>query len=146
MLIVIGNSTDKLGTSIGQWYAKQKKQPLYEPFAAIGFLDYQGYMQGAAIFTNYNTGGSVAIHIYGPKCVNKANIKCVLNYVFNELKCSRLTVIIERKQKIMLKLLPRLLFKYEAVLKKYFGSEHQNDGVVFRMTSKEASKWIKINA
>ena len=144
MIVVAGNSDDNIGKSIGIWYAKQTNKPLCGPFGALGFLDKDGNIGGAAIFTNYNQA-NIEFHIYGPGYLTRFSITKVLNYVFNELRCIRLTAIEKRSNKKMLKIVNKMGFVYEAVLKQYFGPDKQDDGIIFRMTSKEASKWIKIN-
>lgn len=144
MIILIGSSLDKIGVGIGSWYANKTKNPIHEPYSAMGFLDQLGYIQGAAIFNNYN-GANIEMHYYGPKCVTRMNFKAVLTYVFNELGCIRITVLPPRNNKKLLKILPRLNFVYETVLKNYYGSKKQDDAIVYRMTPIEASKWIKLD-
>lgn len=142
MYFIIGNSQTDVGVSIGNWYAQQVKKNLYAPYGAIGFLDKQGNIKGAAILDAYN-GANVNIHIYGPRCMTRTNIGIVFNYVFNELKCIRMTAIIERSNKRLLKTIPRMDFKFEAILKEYFGPEKKNDGILYRIGPIEALKWIK---
>ena len=140
----MGNSLDKVGQGIGNWYAGKVKNPIFEPYSAIGFLDTSGTLQGAAIFNNYN-GANIEMHFYGPKCITRSNFRFVLAYIFNELSCVRITVLPPRSNKAMLKILPRLNFTYETVLRSYYGPKKQDDAIVYRMTSIEASKWIKTN-
>lgn len=141
---IAGDSNSQLGVLIARWYAEQVGKPVYAPYGAIGFLDKDNNIQGAAILEGYN-GANVNLHIYGPRCVTKYNLKVVLNYVFNVLKCNRLTSITRRSNKKWLRVLPRLRFEYETTLIGYFGSQRYQDGVVYKMTHKEASSWIKIN-
>ncbi len=143
MYIINGNSEDETGRAIGIWYAQQVNKPLYGPFGALGFLDKDGNMGGAAIFLNYNSS-NIELHVYGPGCMTRQVLKAIMNYVFSDLKCNRLTAIERRSNKQMLRILPRLGFIYEAVLVSYFGPDKKDDGIVFRITPEQASKykWI----
>lgn len=145
MYHLMGNSNDDIGKSICAWYVSQGNKPVFGPFGAVGFLDSDGNLKGAAILLNYNKS-NIEVHLYAPKCFTRNSIRAVFNYVFNELKCTRLTAIPERKNKNLIKIMGRLGFVYEYNLVKYYGKEKENDGVIFRMTSIEAKKWIKIDA
>lgn len=144
MFAIYGNSLNEVGINIGKWYSEKVNKQLYGPFSAIGFLDDIGEIKAVAIFDSYN-GSNVNIHIYAPQSITRANIRIVLDYVFNDLKCIRLSAYIPRQNRKLLKILPRLQFVYETILKGYFGKNKENDAVVYKMTNEQASKWIKIN-
>lgn len=144
MITLEGNFTTEAGVLLGNWYASQTKKPLLGPYSAIGWINEQGQIQGAAIFCNYN-GHNIDIHIHCPKCITRSNYKRVLSYIFNEIKCSRLSARIKKDNKNLLRLMTRLGFIYETVLPYYYGKEKNDGAVVYRLTPIEASKWIKIN-
>ena len=125
-------------------YSKQVGRPLYCVYSAIAFLNELGEIKATAIFDSYN-GANINIHIYGPACITRGNYRKVLDYVFNELKCTRMTAQIPRSNRKLLKTIPRLNFVFETVQKFYFGTNKEDDAITYRITPKEASKWIKID-
>lgn len=145
MYHLMGNCNDDIGKSICAWYVSQGNKPVTGPFSAIGFLDNKGNLKGAAILLNYNEA-NIEVHLYAPKCFTRNSIKAVFDYVFNFLKCTRLTAIPERKNKNLIKIMGRLGFIYEYNLVGWYGKEKENEGVIFRMEPKHATKWIKLNA
>ena len=131
MYVISGDYSSETGKAIGNWYAEKTQMPLVGPlleligpFSAIGFIDSEGTVQFALIYTNYN-GSNINLHAYGPKGMNKSILKIMLHYPFNELNCSRVTAIVPRSNKKTLRLLPRLNFVYETVLKSYFGNKKE---------------------
>ena len=144
MIALFGNSLDEIGIGLGEWFRKQTTYKFNPPFAAIGFLDSNGNIQGVAIFNDFNDS-NIDVHIYVPKCLTRANIKLVYNYVFNQLKCNRLTAKPYRSNKVLLRLLPRMGFQYEAVLKQYYGKNRSDDAIIYRLTRDSALKWVDKN-
>ena len=145
MYSVILNSTMKEGIHLSNWYTEKTSQVVYPPFGVIGFMDNQTLdIKGVMVFTNYN-GFNIEAHMYMPNCLNRKAIKDILNYIFNTLKCTRLTAIVPRSNKKLLKVMPKLKFVFETVLIRWYGPFKKDDGIVYRMTSKEASNWIQVN-
>ena len=142
MKAISGDYTDPIGQRIANWYVEQSKWPFYTVYTAIGFEDEYGYLRGAAIFTDFN-GANIELHFIGSGMLNRRNIKMIGNYVFNELKCVRLTIRLLRKDKKIAKLFDRLGFEYECTLKSYYGLHPSQDALVFRMFRQQAEKWIE---
>lgn len=137
MRIITADSNSKLGPIIADWYNKKIKTNIAPPYSLIGVIDDNFDIKGAIFFDNYYENGNVDIHLYVPGCFTRKNIKFVNNYVFNELKCIRLTARVERKNKKLLKILPRLGYKYEATLKCYFGPHKENDAIIYVLRDKK---------
>jgi hypothetical protein len=111
------------------------------PYVSIGVLDDLLVLRGGMVFNDY-TGPNIEITIYGPGQITRQSLKVAFGYVFEELKCIRLTARTRRDNRLMCKLLPRLGFDYEATMKQYFGPDRADDALVFRLTHAYASKWM----
>lgn len=143
MRYIAGSSEDINGQIVAKWFEEKTKNKTYAPYSAIGF--YKEKLEAAVIFTDYN-GANIEIHIYGPKCLTRYTISVCLDYVFNQLKCVRLTAKPRRENKYLLKILSKFGLEYEATLKQYYGETRGKDAIVYRLTKEKAKKWIEINA
>ena len=122
------------------WFEDQIGEPFENKFSAIGFLK-DDKIQAAAIFNNY-TGNNIDFHYYGPR-ITRGNYREIIDYVFNFLKCNRLTTIPHREHKKTLIILPRMGFMQEAILKYYYGVDDSKDGLVYVLTKDRALDWLK---
>lgn len=138
MNVLYGSWDDNIGAALGRWFAKVTNKPCVGTYSAIGWLD-ETKLRTVVIFSNHNNY-NVDAHVYGK--TTRQVIKQTLYYVFEVLKCGRLTAMPHRSNKNLLQLLPRLGFVYECTLKNYYGPSKGDDAIVFYMTSKHANKWI----
>lgn len=143
MIILKGTSLDEIGCSLANWFIRESGNNILPPFSAMGFMTKDGDIKGVAVFNDFNSS-NVEIHLHAPKCICKQTYKAVLKYVFNELKCNRLTAKPYRSNKRLLRLLPRLGFEYECILHQYYGAKPQEDAIVHKITPKNASFWIEV--
>ena len=127
-------------SDVAEFVGKNMEREFAPPFTAIGVLDQNGNLVGGMVFSDY-TGSNIEITIYGPGLMSRKVVSQCFDYVFNQLKCSRLTARTRRSNRLMRKLLPRLGFDYEATIKHYFGTERGDDALLFRLTPEYASKW-----
>lgn len=141
MIIIQGTSLEETGCLLAQWFIKESNQNILPPFSAMGFMTIEGELKGVAVFNDFN-GSNIEIHLHAPKCIFLSTYKAVLNYVFNTLKCNRLTAKPYRSNKNLLRLLPRMGFEYECVLHQYYGAGRQEDAIVHRVTLENASLWL----
>jgi len=143
MITITGNSLDKVGKYLGLWFNNNSEYYFNAPYSALGFLNDEGNIKGVAIFNDY-TGSNIEVHFHGKDCFNKHSLNRIATYVFDELKCNRLTAKPYSTNIELINYLIRLGFKEEAQLKYYYGlNEH---AIVYTMTKNEANKWIKLNA
>ena len=103
---------------------------------SLGVLTNEGRIIGGFVFSQY-TGFGVEMSLAGSGCISRSAWQKVGEIVFSELKCARLSVTTRRRNKKVCKLAPRLHFKFEAVLRKYYGDE---DGIHFSLLREEAIK------
>lgn len=140
---IMGSEGDIKGDLIKNWFEEQAKEPFSNKYAAMGFIK-EDKIVAAALFDNY-TRSNINFHYYGPNTITRANYRNVLNYVFNFLKCARLTAIVPRYNTKAVVSLPRLGFIQEAILKNYYGVDSDQDGLVYVIRKDRAKDWIEIN-
>ncbi len=141
--IIWGSHTDEIGRSIGGWYFSKIEKPNYDVmsiYCAMGILK-DGTLKGAAIFNNYNYY-NMEVHFYGPGCVTSKTWRTVLRYAFNDCRVLRLTTMTNRGNKKVLRVLPRLGFKYETSLKKFYGIDKSQDAIVHVMYPEDAERFL----
>ena len=141
MKMVAGDYKDAIGQSLAAWYMEKSGIQFYTVYTATGFLDSNGNIKAVAIFTDF-TKANIELHGVGPGAFTRSNIKSVLDYVFNQLGCVRLTTKLVRSNKKIAKVLSKLGFEYECTLKSYYGLHPSQDALVFRMFRQQAEKWI----
>lgn len=138
---IIGAEGEIKGELIKKWFEENIGEAFENKYSAIAFLE-KDNIKAAAIFVNY-TGANIDFHYFGP-IVIRGNYRKILDYVFNHLKCIRLTTIPHRKHIKTLNILPRMGFIHECTLKNYYGIDDENDGLVYKLTKEQAKKWIDI--
>lgn len=117
--------------TVADWVAKQKfGRPFTPPFTAIGVLDAEGTLTGGIVFTGFN-GDGIELSLAGPGVVRRGAWKAVLQYVFEQLKCSRLQAHTSASNKIVRTQLPRLGFVFEGPARRYYG---RDSGLTFSLT------------
>lgn len=108
------------------------------PFTAFGFMTDDKRPLSAFVFNEYNGSNIEITAVSEPGGMTRAVLRYLANYVFGKCNCRRLTMRTKKQNKDMLKLAPRVGFKYECVAKHYFSDD---DAVVFRML-KEECPWL----
>ena len=141
MQVIAGDYKDVIGQKLANWYMQQSGLLFHTVYTATGFL-LEGELKAVAIFTDFN-GANIELHLVANRILNRFMINSVLNYVFNQLGCIRLTVKLLRKDKKISKMLLRSGFNYECTLKSYYGLQPEQDALVYRMFRPQAERWIK---
>ena len=142
---VYGSYDDSIGQMIAGYFVRNTGYPITGPYTAVGWIK-DSQLVGQAIFNDY-TGANIEIHLHFPRGLTKSNIKDVYNYVFNSLKCERLTAKPYCTNKNLLQLLSRLGFVYEYTQEKYYKEGDKIiDAVVYKLTKENIPKWVNINA
>lgn len=141
---VWGTDKDLAGQSIIKWYEGRLGDKIHPPFSGVAWVNEWGAFTSAVMFDHY-TGANVEAHIQSERRVTRRLLNTVGVFVFDKLKCIRLTAKSHRDNKKLLHLLPKMGFKYECTLKRYFGDSRDKDALVFVMYRDDAvkKKWIK---
>lgn len=141
---IYGSHTDSVGIMLGGYFTKNTGYPITGPFTAMGFVK-NGTVIGQAIFNDF-TGANIEIHLFAPNCFTKQCIKSVYKYVFDFMKCKRLTAKPSSRNEKLYRLLERLGFEYEFTQKEYY---KDNDGaildaLVYKLTRNKVPDWVKL--
>lgn len=128
--------------AVAEWAGKRLGLRFSRPYVAIGFLDADGTLSGAAVFNGWN-GSNIDVTVYGPRCMTRQTIAVVYGYVFRQLKANRLTARTARANKAMQRLLPRIGFKWEGIAPRYYGAGRKHDAIVYSLMPENAEKWMK---
>jgi RimJ/RimL family protein N-acetyltransferase len=108
----------------------------------FGFVDAEGRMMAAATFTDYNHRNIAAhIAIVNP-FATRALFRAIGMYVFEQLKCSRLTLIAESSNLPVIKLHQRLGAIHEGTL---VGAGRSGDDILLSRFTPDCEFWRKIS-
>lgn len=141
---ITGGYNDSVGQLIGYEFTKNTGFQLQNAYTAIGFLK-NNVLVGQAIFENC-TGPNVDIHLYSPGCFNRTTVSIVYKYVFDYLKCERLSAKIRSGNEKIYQLLSRLGFEYEFTQERYYKQDNQYfDCLNFKLTRNKVPDWVKLN-
>lgn len=143
MRVIFGSYLDEAGLKLAEEFEYRSKTALTQPFSAIGW-EINGYLRGVAIFIDY-TGSNIEVHLRNNNSfLNRTQIIQVYKYVFEQLKCNRLTAKPYADNEKLLQLLPRLGFVYECTMKAYYGTiDEPKDAQQFYLPRHIALEWIK---
>lgn len=127
--------------TVSEWVSVKVKKQFHEPFTSIGVLNREGTLTGGFIFNDF-TGNSIEMSIAGKGVFSRGVWKAVINYVFDQLKCSRLQMRTHRKNSLVKKLAPRLGFVCEGKARNFYGKE---DAFVYSLVESDLdtfrSRW-----
>jgi hypothetical protein len=140
MDFIIGNEGSLQANIAKNWLEDQTGDEFENTYSAMAFHT-NDQIKAAALFTNYN-GANVDLHFFGPR-LSRGTYRQILDYVFNHLKCNRMTAIPLRSDTASIISLPRLGFRQEAILKYYYGVDDSQDGLVYVITKSKALEWLK---
>ncbi len=115
--------------------------PNRSPYVAIGVVDDAGRPTGGMVFNDWN-GANIEITVYAPHALTRQAMRAAYAYVFGQVGACRLTAKTKRNNAIMKKLLPRYGFKFEGVLRNYYGPNPADDALIFRLDPQAAAKWM----
>ena len=118
------------GAEIGEYVGKRLGGKIGQPYTAFGFMTDDKKPLSAFVFNDYNGSNIEMTGVSEPGGLTRAVLRYVFNYAFEQCGCRRLTIRTKKQNKAMLKLAPRLGFKYEGIAKHFY---EDDDAVVFRM-------------
>lgn len=105
----------------------------YQEGTTLGVLSAENRLVGAVLFTN-PTSYSVDVSAAG-RVFDRRVWQAVGDMGFGYLGCVRLQAITRRGNRKVRSILPRLKWKFEGVMRRYYGDE---DGLMFSMLREEA--------
>ena len=131
-MILLGHSQ-----AVADWVSRSTGKPFHPPFEAIGIIDREGTLTGGFVFTGFN-GDSVELSLAGRGVASRDGWRVVLDYVFNQLGCSRMQMHTNRRNKKVKKNLHDIFGEkcFEGIAKRFYGKD---DAVVFALTTDDIS-------
>lgn len=122
--------------AVADWVGRVTGKPFHPPFVAIGTVDRNGALTGGYVFTGYN-GDGIELSLAGRGVVSREGWRVVLDYVFDQLKCSRLQMHTSRKNKTVKRNLHELFPRgFEGIARRFYG---EDDAVCFALTKDDLS-------
>jgi hypothetical protein len=146
--MIFGTHEDMIGQSIIKWYEGRIKDDITPPYSCFAWVNQWGAYTSAVMFNDFRVSkqkesANIEVHLQSEKKISRNLLETVAVYVFDTLKCTRLTAKPHRSNKKLLQLLPRIGFKYECTLKRYYGPSKEDDALVFCMFKEDAQKWVR---
>lgn len=124
----------------GHWI--QQKLPVLthlKDYTAIGILDDSGTIVGGVLYNNYfGHDIQMTIATESPKWCSRLILKALFTYPFDQLGCERVTAITAKNNKKARKMLERLGFTLEGVVRK--GYDGKQNACLYGMLKNEC-KW-----
>ena len=145
MHAICGRHNDSVGQLIAGYFVRNTGYPVTGPFIGLAWIK-DDQIVAQAILNDY-TEANIEVHIYGPQCFTKKTIRDLYKYVFETLKCERMTAKPYCTNKKLLQLLTRLGFEYECTQERYYKEGNKViDAEVYRLMKENVPKWVGINA
>lgn len=130
-MIIVGHDQ-----AVAEWVAGKTGKPFHPPFVAIGVTGSEGGLIGGYVFTGFN-GDSIELSVAGKGVVSRDGWRAVLDYVFGQLKCSRLQMHTSMKNKIVKRTLSKAFPRgFEGIARRFYG---KHDAVCFALTVDDLS-------
>ena len=134
------------GDVILQWTAEKLENDVekYQPCSAMGIM-IGNELIGGLIYNDYREcpmGSTIEISIatVSPRWATRRTLREIFSYPFVQLQVDRLQAMTARTNHVTRKLLKRLGFKHEGVMRRYY--DGQEDAFIFSMMPEEAARWI----
>lgn len=108
------------------------------PAFSIGFLREDRIV--AAIAFNGYTGTNVDVSFAGKKELSVRVIRVGMTFAFRDLGVLRMTARTRRGNKSLTRGLPKIGFKFEGVMRSYYGPRKRDDAVQFGLLAEDAER------
>lgn len=126
--------------AVAEFVGRINGKPFHQPYTAIGVIGQDGTLAGGFVFTGY-TGDSVEMSLAGAATISRGAWRAIADYVFRQMKCSRLQVHTRRDgNKRVRRTATRLGFHMEGIARRYYG---QHDALVYSLTADQLPAFRK---
>lgn len=140
MRSIYGTHETPEGLRVARWFGQQVgRAERVGPYSAMGWLNSDGAFTAVVLFNDYN-GSNIEMHMAGTVC--RQGLREAFRYAFDQLKVQRITVKPYRSSFALRRIVERLGFKPEGVMKRYYGPAPAADAFVFRLDRDAAEKWM----
>ena len=139
-MVYAGNHETVIGNLLAKWHRqKHPGSAFVPPFSAMGWAGADGRISASAVFCNY-TGFNIDIHLVISRKPSIVIFRDICRYVFNELKCARLTANIPQSHSKIVRLTRGLGFHFEGSLPYFYGTGDGDTALVFGLYTRDARK------
>jgi RimJ/RimL family protein N-acetyltransferase len=128
--------------AVAAWASDKYEKGLAPFIAAIGIVDASNAMAGAATLHDFN-GSNVELCYWGPHTLSRYIAGGIALFCFGVLKVNRVTCRSPRWNKPVVRHLTKLGFRYEGVLRHYYGPVKRQDAIVFGLTRDDAQRLLR---
>ncbi len=126
---------------VGRWMSEKMGQTFIAPFTAIGILGWNGQLVGGMLFNQY-VEGDIEVTCYAPGRLHRGALKAGCAYVFDTLKCNRMSARTRASSLAVQVVLRKIGFQQEGTLREYYTDGE--DAVLFGMLKREC-KWRSVS-
>jgi hypothetical protein len=116
---------------------KQNTKVKWVNYVAIGLVDAFDKLVAGVVFEGYNHP-VICMHIAADK-MTPSFAAAIMDYPFNQLKCKRVTGIIEKRNKKSRRFANHLCAKLEGVM---VDASEVGDVCIYGLLAKDAQKWL----
>ena len=127
--------------AVADFASKQTGAPLRAWHHAVGIIDPGGLLVGAASFHDMN-GSNVEVCFHGPKCLRASLVRGLARFAFVGLGAHRVTARTPRRNKMVARHLPRLGFRFEGIMRHYYGPTKGLDALIFGLLAEDAARLV----
>lgn len=126
---------------VAEFVATGLGRKIHPPYTAMGWVAVDGSgnwkLVSGAVFNDYH-GASIEISYYGK--ITRQTCRDIYNYVFDQLKCLRLTARTKHSNATVRQMLPQHGWVFEGTLKRFYGSAKSHNALIYRLDADEAGK------
>ncbi len=140
MRLVIGHDAEVM-----RWAETKYAGGLPACVQAMGIIDEAGNIRGAATL-HFHGGSNIELCYWGPHTLTRRIAGQIAQVCFYGLKVCRVTCRTPRDNKVVVRHLPKLGFRYEGIQRRYYGSTKKQDAIMFGMTLDDAARLLRISA
>jgi RimJ/RimL family protein N-acetyltransferase len=128
--------------TVADWAGKQFGRPISSVHAAVGVIDCDGTLVGAALFHDFN-GSNAALVYYGPNTLTASVVRGLMAFAFDGLALNRVTAITARSNRIVTRGLKKLGFRFEGACKNFYGIGKRNMAIIYGLHADDARALLK---
>ena len=125
---------------VADWASQQTGAPLRNWFHAVGVVDDAGAICGAASFHDMN-GSNVELAVHCPRALRAGLVKQLFRFAFVTLGAHRVTIKTPRQNSVIKRHAPRFGFKFEGIMRHYYGPTKRLDAILFGLLKDDARRY-----
>lgn len=131
---------NEYAAAVLEWFRESSGcQPIFGRYSGYSIYNELDQLKGVILYTNMSKT-NIDMHWWMPNCMTKSIISHMFSYPFVELELIRITGTINSSNEKIIKIVERLGFEKEAVVKDYYNLHE--DMLIYKITKEKAQKWM----